>query len=281
MLSQSKRLFEQLPEKLKGVRASQVPQKKRQAFTMDTSRPLRPVETLQSVPVLKRASDAKTLSERHAGSPPNITSSSWKRASEANEPMTLRQQAVPRSGQGERAYHGSYDPYSPTHTNMQNLDSASATPSSSTSFTSGLNHPFSADLPDFSAMMFPSADPLAYPNQPMTTLEDQNFARQDNNFNHSLFDPNNPTPATASSYEAIDAQLFGPMPPYLMQGQHTGLGFQQMDLPMPMSTARGEGNAMAVDQNEGTWGSQNMQQNYGPMSGDNWSPQWMNQGYRQ
>ncbi|KAI4154399.1 MAG: hypothetical protein LQ340_001710 [Diploschistes diacapsis] len=30
-------------------------------------------------------------------------------------------------------------------------------------------------LPDLSAMMFPTGDPFAYPNQPMTTLEDHNF----------------------------------------------------------------------------------------------------------
>lgn len=36
----------------------------------------------------------------------------------------------------------------------------------------GLNPP----IPDLSAMMFPSGDPLAYPNQPMTTFENNGFS---------------------------------------------------------------------------------------------------------
>ncbi|OAL75137.1 C6 transcription factor [Trichophyton violaceum] len=40
----------------------------------------------------------------------------------------------------------------------------------------------SAPLPDLMPMMFPSDDPLAYPTQPMSTLEDDHF-KQDNNSN--------------------------------------------------------------------------------------------------
>ncbi|KAL1641248.1 Gypsy retrotransposon integrase-like protein 1 [Diplodia intermedia] len=35
---------------------------------------------------------------------------------------------------------------------------------------------FSPPIPDLSAMMFPSGDPLAYPNQPMTTFENNGFS---------------------------------------------------------------------------------------------------------
>lgn len=139
--------------------------------------------------------------------------------------------------------------------------------------------PFSATLPEYSAPIFPSADPLAYPDQPMTTFEDQNFANQDGVYSHNLFDPNSNPPAATASQEAINAQVYGPMPPYLMQGQHTGLVWDQQ---MPMSSpAEGE-NVMAIDEIEGMWGSQNMaQHDYSPMYDDTWGQQWMNQGYRQ
>lgn len=96
---------------------------------------------------------------------------------------------------------------------------------------------------DINNMMFPSADPLAYPNQPMSTFEDSH--PQAYHFKHSSpqmaqVPPQfsgvemKPTPASYApsplSHMAPggrrsdnEVQLLGPMPMYLMQGaQHRG-----------------------------------------------------------
>ncbi|KAF2628264.1 hypothetical protein BU25DRAFT_458105 [Macroventuria anomochaeta] len=107
----------------------------------------------------------------------------------------------------------------------------------SNSFTDplGLNVPIS----DISTMMFPSADPLAYPNPPMTTFENKHPQA----FDRRLESPSVVGPTSGidmKSYSAIfapssmptgpprrhegEAQLFGPMPMYLMQAAHAQRG---------------------------------------------------------
>ncbi|KAF3491731.1 transcriptional regulator [Arthroderma uncinatum] len=44
-----------------------------------------------------------------------------------------------------------------------------------------------APLPDLMPMMFPSDDPFAYPNQPMSTLEDDHFKQDNGSKNHEQF----------------------------------------------------------------------------------------------
>ncbi|KAI9817713.1 MAG: hypothetical protein M1832_004607, partial [Thelocarpon impressellum] len=69
-------------------------------------------------------------------------------------------------------------------------------------------------FPDLNAMMFPSADPFAYPNQPMTTLENRQYQYP------GAFVP--PTEAKAGPgrevYVPVDEQLFGQAAPYLPEG---------------------------------------------------------------
>ncbi len=255
-----------------------MPQKKRQASTLENNRPSRPEISAQSVPTVKQTVDLKGMSGRRAKSSPNASDASPNHLPDSGEPSTLRPQAVPHLRHSLDAHSGSYNPFSPTHTNTHPSDSASGTPSSGAWSMPGPQHHSTADLPDFNAMMFPSADPLAYPNQPMTLFE-----RQDPDaFTLNLFDPSNTTPANAPSNEPIDAQLFGPMPPYLMQGQYAGFGWQSMSSPIPMSIAPSEENAMAVDGNEGPWSSQDMpREGDGSMFGDEWGQPWMSHGYRQ
>jgi len=110
----------------------------------------------------------------------------------------------------------------------------------------GLNVPLS----DFNAMMFPSTDPFAYPNQPMTTFENsrpQIFKTESSPTIANLpYHVSNidikPHPAGYSPGgmnipvgprrpNDNDVQLFGPMPMYLMHGaQHHG---QQRYAPRP------------------------------------------------
>ncbi|KAH6633487.1 fungal-specific transcription factor domain-containing protein [Boeremia exigua] len=107
----------------------------------------------------------------------------------------------------------------------------------SNSFTdpSGLNVPIS----DISTMMFPSADPLAYPNPPMTTFENKHPQAFDRRLESSsvvgptsgtdfksypaIFAPSS-MPAGALRRHESEAQLFGPMPMYLMQAAQTQRG---------------------------------------------------------
>jgi len=83
------------------------------------------------------------------------------------------------------------------------------------------NYVHNNGLPDLSATMFPSADPFAYPNQP--TMEYENVKREDftnmNAGNHGqpIYVPGGAI--NANVYDDLEGQLFGPIPPYLMQGQ--------------------------------------------------------------
>lgn len=107
----------------------------------------------------------------------------------------------------------------------------------SNSFTdpSGLNVPIS----DISTMMFPSADPLAYPNPPMTTFESKHPQALDRRLDSpSAVGPTSgidmkPYPAmfALSSMPTgpprrheSEAQLYGPMPMYLMQAAQAQKG---------------------------------------------------------
>lgn len=116
----------------------------------------------------------------------------------------------------------------------------------------GLNVP----LTDISTMMFPSADPMAYPNQPMTTFEDshpQTFGVKHDPtsgprppFQVSDIDMQ-PTPPAFSPGRMpnlpmgprrsdTEVQLFGPMPMYLLQeAQQRGLQPQHnpQNVPVP------------------------------------------------
>jgi len=87
-------------------------------------------------------------------------------------------------------------------------------------------------LPDLSAAMFPSADPFAYPNQPVVEYE---------NVKHEDFGTINagtqgqpiyvPTGAMNTNiYDDLEGQLFGPIPPYLMQG-HQSFDMAQVEMP--------------------------------------------------
>jgi hypothetical protein len=104
----------------------------------------------------------------------------------------------------------------------------------------GLNVPLS----DFNAMMFPSTDPFAYPNQPMTTFENthpQSFKTETSptvaNIPFQVPPQQHSTPFSPAGVGVplgprrptdSDVQLFGPMPMYLMHGaQHQGQGSYQ------------------------------------------------------
>jgi hypothetical protein len=86
-------------------------------------------------------------------------------------------------------------------------------------------------VPELAAMMFPSDDPFAYPNQPMSFFE--NSQGMDPGFSPLVDHSPNGTMFTAetnsndSPQYDMEAQLFGPMPPYMMQGQAATVAPQQ------------------------------------------------------
>jgi hypothetical protein len=121
----------------------------------------------------------------------------------------------------------------PTHTPQQR-PSFPATPlAGNYADPSGLN------VPDISTIMFPSADPLAYPNQPMTAFE----ARHPQIFDRNTASPVVGIPQQISGVDIKpnpaqfappgfarrsdgEVQLFGQMPMYLVQGAQAQQGYQ-------------------------------------------------------
>jgi hypothetical protein len=122
--------------------------------------------------------------------------------------------------------------------------------SSSFADPSGMNVP----IADISTMMFPSTDPLAYPNQPMTAFENRRPQASDRNSappvsnGHPLqiptsvdmkghppmFAPTSMPNGQGRLQSDNEAQLFGPVPMYLMQGTQQYRAFSpQLGMQMP------------------------------------------------
>jgi hypothetical protein len=137
-----------------------------------------------------------------------------------------------------------------------------------------------AGFPDLSSMMFPSGDPFAYPNQPISTLEDGQFKQEPGQFgfpggNNMFF--NEPT-TTGISFENFDAPIYGG--PYMIQpaGQ-AQMGNSNFQPPMEWG-----GNDMARAQQR--W--QSKQHSMPPgmnlneiLGSEEWNAGWLDPNYRQ
>lgn len=130
--------------------------------------------------------------------------------------------------------------FAPAHT-LQQRASFPPTP-----LTNSFTDPNSMNVPisDISTLMFPSQDPLAYPNQPMTTFENthpQVFDRNtgtpvagglphqmsgiDIKSHPAMFGPTSMPTGPGRRMNDSEVQLFGPMPMYLMQGGQAHRGY--------------------------------------------------------
>lgn len=139
-----------------------------------------------------------------------------------------------------------HDPQHSSAYNPPSMSSAFADPS-------GMNVP----IADISTMMFPSADPLAYPNQPMTAFENkhpqafdrtsgppvssglvpQMSASMDLKGHPAMFAPTSMPNGSGRQQTDNEAQLFGPMPMYMMQGAQQYRGYPpQPGMQMPGSS---------------------------------------------
>lgn len=261
-------MFEQLPRKLQGALDS-VPQlqRKRSAPTQlpvgQSQRPQRAPETGT------RSQNVGNFTHRS-----NISlnqQSSSKRLSIAHGSVPLRDQVATFDPSHRR---GSQNPYT-----ASNHSPSSSLPPSAASYGMQKNH-----VPELSSMMFPSADPFAYPNQPMTTLENQQLVKQENPVDHRTFSPPN---STGTPYDNL---IYGSLP-YMMQGQLLGFGMRSMDPSIDVSNAGPMPSTMITDRNEGGgWARQQQHQQQRPggtsdgnvdrFFGEDWCG-WMNQGYRQ
>lgn len=133
----------------------------------------------------------------------------------------------------------------------------------------------SRNFPDLSTMMFPSDDPFAYPNQPMSTLESLDGGIPNQPFNMQFFNSN----TTGDHYDGINATSYGPVPSYSMLG---------MPRSSNMNSKHADGHLVGIDGNQG-WDPGPEQGRYaGPppgsgwdsMFGEDWSGGWTDQGYR-
>ncbi|KAF2738758.1 transcriptional activator Mut3p [Polyplosphaeria fusca] len=287
-------IFDRLPDNIKNG-ADPGPTKKR--------RPGSSPQSVHSRPNMLKQEEFIPIGPRRASTFPE---------SMPNSHRTTLGQSLPLS-QAHYANLG-LDPYgSPSRSSSDFLDSApSLTPTSTTNSSVGgfgvapghaPQHPgqsfpstplsymdsagVNVPLSDMSAMMFPSTDPFAYPNQPMTTFENSHnlpgFETKGSSpvvmnlpYQVSGIDvkphPANFGPAALGSHPRPrtdnDVQLYGPMPMYLMQGaqlagaQPQGQRFFQSQQP-PSNIARGDSSNVNLDDLFG---------------GDEWASTFMDQG---
>ena len=120
---------------------------------------------------------------------------------------------------------------------------------------------------DLNSMMFPSADPFAYPpSQPMMELE--NVKQENMGMVNGTQDPSFLSNTGAPGvYDDIEGQLFGPIPPYLTQGQ------QNFDFQGQMNAGGMMPNLDPPDMNYHTGMTPNGDMNF-VLSGD--SNEWSN-----
>lgn len=244
MLNREKGLFERLPEKLKSGRKDQIVSKKRRSATH-----------LQQV-----GPRGVRSSPDLSNSPQTNTSSSFQRA--VTFPTKL-DTALPRQSVSFDSPRYPATSLADTNSKQNFLELVSpsdmsqvGTPDSNNS--NGLQTPFNfqqpfgnnSGLPDLNAMMFPSTDPFAYPNQPMMEFDNRQQKIElmenllDSSITSNMFLSNNNTTASntvSNPYDNLEGQLFGPLPPYLLQLQPTDIsqldyqgglvgGFNQQDL---------------------------------------------------
>lgn len=154
-----------------------------------------------------------------------------------------------------------------------------------------------AHLPDLTAMMFPSADPFAYPNQPMSILEDGQFKQDQSQMGYSDNSNSfygNGLASSNLSYDNLAMPMFGSLPPFLMQQGQQPPGTMENGSYQPgasMDAPQGQ-DPSAMTANQGYWqqipGRQgkmgmtpaiNLDEIFGS---EDWSStEWMNRGFPQ
>lgn len=237
-------------------------------------------QALHSAPDVSSGATTRTI---HKNSLRKDTSSPIGQTSSARSPVpqthsVLHHQVV--MSMDPNYQRGLHVQLSPTQSNSADIQTPTSPnglfPTSAIPSVYGMqNAYFGQGVPDVSAMMFPSADPFAYPNQPMTTLENRNSIKQEHPMHVTMQNLTNPTTTTNGQYKTM-TQAFS-MPPYTMQGQPSSYT-QGFEPAMTMST--GEPTTASIPM-QGTVPSQWSQQqpragmNYDQLFGEDWGG-WMN-----
>lgn len=280
---QKKGLFKQLPERLKGVGVTAPPPKKRQANSQHPFSEVRSTSSdpeRMSTPIIPKSNATQP---KHPSTSPRSNVRARKRASLPHDSTIFRRR--PRSGIETDLRRIANEMYSPSHvdgTGLQTPESAIGQSRSSISNTFSSVSPIMASnrFPDVSAMMFPSTDPFAYPNQPMTTLENRNLIKSEDGYDLNMYDL-----ALGRALDNLNAPIYGPLPPYLMQGQQPGAELQSASPPLDPNYLITDPNLMAMNDGSDVWPrqlgrngeTQGMELNQ--VLGENWNSGWMNQGY--
>jgi hypothetical protein len=204
-------LFEQLPSRLKSRPASAPAKKKRSAPTaIPTGN--------QSTPDLVRPQSSHISQVARATTFPVLPTTPLQTSGFAMNHPDNRFQINTSSNPNLR--QSFQDIVSPSELSSRATPEV-ATPSSlSQGQQFGMQNQFDVNnsIPYLSAMMFPSTDPFAYPNQAMMEFDAQKQETQNNTPSNSR--PQSMYMANGSGmYDNLEGQLFGPLPPYLIQGQ--------------------------------------------------------------
>ena len=230
-------MFERLPEAVKQGREIQESRKRRQDSSPQLIG-LRPQFSESDLTLPRRAS---TFPETHPVAKPTVPGPSLPISQTHYASLGLDpsfKSPSPSNAEFFDAVPG-LTPAS-SNTNLGQFGALSTRPSfEATPLPNSFTDPSSLNVPisDISTMMFPSADPLAYPNPPMTTFENKHPQA----FDRRLETPSVVGPTSGidmKSYPAMyapsnvptirrhesEAQLFGPMPIYLMHAAQAQRG---------------------------------------------------------
>ncbi|CAG8960484.1 hypothetical protein HYFRA_00008203 [Hymenoscyphus fraxineus] len=228
-----KPLFERLPKRLKKNRQSiQGPRNKRSAPSPTIEPQTSSVSQLSRdesfAPAITSIIRARTFP-----TPPAVTQTRSPRASLDGSRFTVKTSSNPNLRHTEKPFSELLTP-----SDMSRDMSSAGTPESSNTNNS-FSHPYpqptltqnmnNASLPDMSAMMFSTEDPFAYPPSHPMMEYDSNMHHMDikpeNMLGFQLPDPSiymvgNGTGAPdLPLYDDLEGQIFGPLPPYIVQSR--------------------------------------------------------------
>ncbi|CAG8981788.1 hypothetical protein HYALB_00004731 [Hymenoscyphus albidus] len=228
-----KPLFERLPKRLKKNRQSaQGPRNKRSASSPTIEPQTSSVSQLSRDESLAPAITS-IIRARTFPTPPAVTQTRSPRASLDGSRFTVKTSSNPNLRHTEKPFSELLTP-----SDMSRDMSSVGTPESSNTNNS-FSHPYpqpslnpnmnSASLPDMSAMMFSTEDPFAYPPSHPMMEYDSNISnidvKQENMLGFQIPDPsiymvgNGTTAPDVPLYDDLEGQIFGPLPPYIMQNQ--------------------------------------------------------------
>ncbi|KAK6601632.1 fungal specific transcription factor [Botrytis cinerea] len=193
-----KPLFEQLPEKLKN-RSVSAPSKK------------------------KRSAPSSTQPTHHSS--PEIPRPSSSHFTPGLPMQNLNNRFHINTASNPNLRQGFQDLVSPSDL------STAGTPESTASTTHsipqyGVQNQFNANnsIPYLTGLMFPSTDPFAYPNQPMMEFDAQVMKQEndvDDTRTQQMYMGGGGGAGTGNGmFDDLEGQIFGPLPPYMMQAQH-------------------------------------------------------------